>query len=418
MENPVRQLGQNLSMTLVTVAFLGCSEAQSPPVRLSHLGDTLLVSSPAPRISDTLIPREVARIGLSDGPLEYIFNQIFSFTVSPSGEVLVHDEGEGIRRFDPQGGYLGHLARQGEGPAEVRYVRGLSASRSGTVAAYDLGNARITLFMEDGTTQTVRRPAGMPPYNEDALLFHDDGSLWVSISPLLSPQGGIPHPRAVFARIDDAGALVDTIFTPESLGARCPMLSDRQNRGGFWEDKREPYFPKAKWSFGRDGTLVFGCPVDYLLDVVRPDTSVVRLHRAWVPLEMSEEEKDFKAKWGIIPQLPTELPAYARVIIPGDHRIWVWPTQPSIKHPLSQEQQESFGETHTWLVSWEGSFDVFSDEGEWLAVVRLPREARYSGFPTQPSIFIRGDTIWAVAQDSLEVQYVVRYVVDGLPGMN
>ena len=313
MECPARRFGQNLSMILVTVALFGCSEVQSSRVQLNHFGDTLVVSSLAPRISDTLIPREVARIGRSDGPLEYIFNQIFSFTVSPSGEVLVHDQGEGIRRFDPQGRYLGHLARQGEGPAEVRYVRGLSVSRSGTVAANDLGNARITLFMEDGTTHTIRRPEGMPSYNEDALLFHNDGSLWVAISPMLPPEGGIPHPRAVYARINEEGALVDTIFTPESLGDRCPMLSNAQNVGGFWEDRREPYFPKAKWSLGPDGTLVFGCPVDYLLDVVLTDNSVVRVHRAWIPLEMSEEEKDFKAKTNPISRA-LSLPRAAGVI--------------------------------------------------------------------------------------------------------
>ena len=397
---------------------LASSCADEPESRFSRtrLGDTILVHSWEPRIADTLVPRETARVGLADGPLEYIFNQIFSFTVAPSGEVLVHDQGEGIRRFDAQGRYLGHLAREGEGPSEVRYVLGLSASRSATVAAYDLGNSRITLFEEDGTTRTIRRPEGMPPYGEDALIFHHDQSLWVAIAPPFPPDGPITHPRQSFVRISDSGALLDTLFTPASVGELCPILSTQQYRGGFYEDNREPYFPKAKWSLGPDGTFVVGCPADYTFDVISGEGPVVRISRPWVPLVMSEEEKDFKVKWGILPRLPSELPAYARLILPGDGRIWVWPTQPSMRMALPSEMQESFGETHTWAVSWSGVFDVFSADGEWLAVVKLPEEARYSGFPTEPSIFIRGDTLWAVAVDSLDVQYVVRYQVDGLAG--
>jgi hypothetical protein len=114
------------------------------------------------------------------------------------------------------------------------------------VAAYDLGNARITLFMEDGTTRTIRRPDGRPGYNEDALLFRRDGSLWVAITPIVFPEGGVTHPRPVFARVSDTGAMVDTIFTPALLGDLCPMLSTRQNRRGFWDDRREPYFAKMR----------------------------------------------------------------------------------------------------------------------------------------------------------------------------
>ena len=57
---------------------------------------------------------------------------------------------------------------------------------------------------------------------------------------------------------------------------------------------------------------------------------MVRISRPWTPLLMSEEEKSFILKWGLMPRLPSELPAYARVVVPGDGRIWVWPTQPSM----------------------------------------------------------------------------------------
>lgn len=380
-------------------------------------GDTVFVHSLRPAIPDTLFPRETARIGLADGPLEYIFNLIYTFTVGPSGDVFVHDEGEGIRHFDARGQYLGHLAREGEGPEEVRFAPGLAASEWGAVAAYDLGNQRVSIFEPDGIVQTHRRLLGRPPYYEDAILFHDDRTLWVSIVPLWNSDGAIPHPRPSFVRVTDSGSFVDTVWTPASLGEDCPMLSDRMNSGGFWEDKREPYFPKAKWSLGPDGTVAFGCPVDYSFDVHSPSGGILRISRPWTPLFMPEEQKDFFVKWGVLTRVPSDpLPAYARINLPGDGRIWVWPTQPSRRVPLSDRMQESFGETHTWSVSWSGAFDVFESTGEWLAVVKLPEDARYSGFPTEPGVFIRGDTLWAVAVDSMDVQYVVRYEVEGLSG--
>jgi hypothetical protein len=400
---------------ILALAASGCTDGAGPRVQRTRLGDTLWVHSLEPRVSDTLIPREILRIGRSDGPLEYVFSLISTFALGPSGEVLVHDQGEGIRRFDAQGRYLGHLARRGEGPGEVRYVVGLAPSGSGTVAAYDLGSSRITIFRGDGTTKTIRRPDGYAPYHEDALLFHDDGSLWVGINPAIGWEESAPHPRPVFARFSDSGALVDTVFTPRSLGNLCPLLSMGKHRDGFWEDKREPHFPKAKWSLGPDGTIAFGCPASYSFDVIRRESPLVRINRPWTPLFLSEEEEDFILKWGLMPKLPSELPAYARVVVPGDGRIWVWPTQPRMKYTLSRRMQEATGETYTWLVAWQGAFDVFDADGEWLAVVKLPEEARYSGHPTEPSVVIRGDTIWAVAQDSMDVQYVVRYQVDGLP---
>jgi hypothetical protein len=126
-----------------------------------------------------------------------------------------------------------------------------------------------------------------------------------------------------------------------------------------------------------------------------------------------QEARDFFATWVDI-DVPEELPAYARIIVPGDGRVWVWPSQPPVQEPLSQALAATTGLTHTWVIPWEGSFDVFDERGRWLAVVLLPQGARYSGYPTEPPVVIRGDTLWAVAHDELGIEYVVRYEVEGL----
>jgi hypothetical protein len=58
-----------------------------------------------------------------------------------------------------------------------------------------------------------------------------------------------------------------------------------------------------------------------------------------------------------------------------------------------------------------GRFSVFDEEGSLIAIVPLPEDVLYSGFPTTARVFIRGDTIWAVRTGSLGEQYVARYVV-------
>jgi hypothetical protein len=134
--------------------------------------------------------------------------------------------------------------------------------------------------------------------------------------------------------------------------------------------------------------------------------------RDWSPLPLSPDAAAFfRATRG---ELPPERPAYARITVPGDGRIWVWPNQPLVEEILNPEVRDRAGLITAWRLSTTGSFDVFSETGEWLAVVRLPSDVLYSGYPTTPYVVVRGDTIWAVAQDSLGVQYLGRYQVDGL----
>ncbi|MGD2152629.1 MAG: hypothetical protein PVG79_05125, partial [Gemmatimonadales bacterium] len=49
------------------------------------------------------------------------------------------------------------------------------------------------------------------------------------------------------------------------------------------------------------------------------------------------------------------------------------------------------------------AFDVFEPNGRYLGMVRAPR-----GFSTYPTPVIRGDTVWAVVRDELDVPYITR----------
>ena len=64
-------------LLMVVMGWFGtaCS-TQAPPQTSTQVGDTLVVRSSAPVIPDTLVPREVTRVGRLNGPLEHVFSDV------------------------------------------------------------------------------------------------------------------------------------------------------------------------------------------------------------------------------------------------------------------------------------------------------------------------------------------------------
>lgn len=420
MPSAIRRHRLRVPTAVAVLALLsGCGgeDIGEEAVRRYSVADTSVVENLWPEIADTLRPSEVARYGRAEGDPDYLFSEIYAFAVDESGRVFVHDSDEGIRVFSREGAFLGRAARNGEGPSEVGYVVGMAVRHDGGVVSMDLRNRRVSVLGMDRAPWSTRMPEGRPPYRDGVVVVMDDGRLFVGYNPLYPEDGsGIEHPRPIFIRVTDDGALADTVYTPEWVSYHCPELSSRRHSAGFWHDNREPYAPKVKWALGADGTLAVGCSATYTFYLIGPEGDVVRVARARARIEMSDEERAFRAAMPVV-QAERVMPAYARIRLPGDGRIWVWPTQPNVKIPLPPEVADQFGVTHTWSIPWQGAFDVFDETGRWLAVVELPARARYSGFPTEPGVVIRGDTLWAVEQDEYDVQTIVRYLVPGLsPG--
>ncbi len=394
---------------------MACS-TQAPPHTSMQVGDTSVVYSSGPVIPDTLVPREVIRVGRLNGPLEHVFSDVLAFTIGPDGSTFVHDRDDGIRRFSPDGEFLGYVARDGRGPAEVGYVQAMAANSAGELAAVDLTNGRVSVFdLESGEVLSLRRPNVRPRYVDGGLLYRRDGTLWMGVHPSSPGRGPIPHPRPAYLQVDAAaGNFPDTIFTPTDAAHECETLSTGEFRAGYWEDSREPFVPKTTWALGSAGSMAVGCPADYSLDVYRPDGTVVRITRRWSPVVMSAQEHEHMSGQAGTGDIPRERPAYARILLPGDGRTWVWPNQPGVWRELSPELRERLGETGRYRIPSTGSFDVFGPTGRWRATVRLPEEARFSGFPTELGVVVRGDTLWALAEDELGVQSIRRYEVPGL----
>jgi len=399
---------------------MGCGDphAGEQGYTKEHLGDTIHVHNLTPLYTEPAVLEPELRVGMMDGPDEYIFVDIYSLAVGPQGEIYaggVEADG-GIREFNRDGTFQRWVARAGPGPMEVRYITALSVNPEGVLAAREANARQVKLFFPDGGFEVFSAMQGLNRFHEDALQFHNDGSLWIGLGPPLSLWEPIPYPRPIFARISAARELVDTIFAPERLGEQC-LLGDIRYGSGVWRDKRDPWFPLGKWALGPNGTLALGCPADYTFDVIREGQPVLRISREWTPVRTFPGEYEY---WSSAPRMspralplppfPEHRPAYARIILPGGGRVWVWPVHPSVQHEMPEQQGALSNRTRYWWPATHGASDVFREDGRWLGEVQLPEELRYSGY-LPPHIVIRGDTLWARVRDSLDVQYVVRYRV-------
>lgn len=399
----------------------GCSKPQDGDqgYERERIGDTIHVHNLTPLHVEPARLEPELRIGMMEGPSEYLFVDIYSLAVGPRGEIYVGGvtADGGIRRFSREGVFEGWVARAGPGPMEVGMVTGLTVNGEGVVAARDRSARRVKLFFPDGRFQSFLAYPDPERYHEDALQYRVDGTLWAGINPpLYQVMDPIPYPRPIYVRISEQGELVDTIFAPERLGEGC-LLGDNRFIAGVWQDLRDPWFPLGKWALGPGGTLALGCPADYAFEVIREGRPVLRISREWAPVKPSPGEEEQRRNrplmysWARqLPAFPDQRPAYARIILPGDGRVWVWPTHPSVQRELPPRHQALTGRTYQWRVATQGSFDVFREDGRWLGRVRLPAEMGYNGYHP-PHVVIRGDTLWAAVADSLDVEYVARYRV-------
>ena len=444
-----------LAVILTTLVAGGCDERTPESAR--QLRDTTFVFSSAP-VRGTAALREVSRIGMIDGPPEYLLGEVLTFAVGPDGSLFVADRGT-LRHYDADGAYVRTIARRGEGPGEMTSVGGLDISADGLVAALDRGNRRVNVFSSDGTlVREIRlgtsRSAGAAAYGRDALRWDDHGELWLALNPPRSGPDTLRsgQQRPLFGRLIGHEEVRDTVFLPtrawEGCERRLPAYS-----GGFMEDNRLRNMPFAQWSRNRTGSLAFGCSVSFTIDVDRPRGSVTRFSREWEPPVRTEEEHEYWSavdRSGIaergnfnqvlvnlgrsaevmqIPPLPInprERPAFLRLWLADDGRVWAWRGAPGWSRPWTEEERSlrlqqlrQLGVPARELQprSWEywtptDGLDAFDKDGRWIGHVNTPETWVTAPYPGRGDPYFRGDTIWAVIKGEFDVRYVARFKVE------
>ena len=427
-------------VVLMTLVAGGCEKGTPDSSR--QLGDTTFVFSSS-SLRDTASLREVSRIGMIDGPPEYLLGRFPTFTIGLDGSLFVAD-GQ-LRHYDADGQYVRTIARRGQGPGEVRAVAGMDVSVDGRLAVLDFGNRRVSVFSPGGSLVREIRlsgSAGRPGQGRDAIRWDDEGQLWIALNPPRSgPDTLATGARPLFGRLIGHEEATDTVFLPirawEGCERRLPVYS-----GGSFEDNRVRHMPFAQWSRSRMGVLAFGCSASYAINVARPDGVVTRISKAWEPPVRTDEEHEY---WSdgfrmansqrrsdnqtltslgraaearpifSIPILPRERPAFLRLWLADDGRVWVWPGAPGWGRATTEEERRLSPSLPR--VIWEywnptDGFDVFDTDGRWIGHVNTPESWDADPYPGIIDPYIKGDTIWAVLKEEFDVRYIVRFEVE------
>ena len=199
-------------------------------------------------------------------------------------------------------------------------------------------------------------------------------------------------------------------------------FSSGEDRGTSVNDV--PFTPQPSWAFSPLGWMVGGLSTRYAIDQYLPDGRVLRIERVAEPVAVLADERASQEeqstwnmrrtqpdwRWNGDP-IPDTKPAFRSIMVGLDGRIWVLVHQPAERIP-DEEIDRSDDPDARPPARWREPvvFDVFEPEGTYLGRVRAPQ-----GFLLYPRPVFRGDHVWAVVRDDLDVQYVKRFRISTTP---
>jgi len=332
---------------------------------------------------------EEVRIGAVEGTGPETFGDIQLLAVDPAGRIYVFEsQAQELRVFDASGAYVRTIGRKGGGPGEFEMGIGMDWAPDGTLWVVDPQNNRFSIIDTSGAyvgskpTQggimSVPWPGG---FDDDGWLYHyaprvDDSEFGLSL---------------VLVRYDTTLTPRDTIEIPEYPGEREFFLFQNENS---YMRTPVPFGPDLVWDLTRRGEIWSALTGEYRIirSAAGGDTSRI-ITRDFEPLPVTESEIDsavagmewFTRMGGKIDRskFPSVKPALESFVVDDQERLWVLPV-------TTTEQQDRV-------------LDVFDSAGRYLGRVSLPFR-----LVTNPAPVIRGDMIYAVTRDELDVPFVVR----------
>jgi hypothetical protein len=342
-------------------------------------------------------------MGALEGPPEFAFGRIAQLAVDADGAMYVYDAlVPALRKYSRDGEYQYTLAAEGSGPGEYKRIEGLEICPNGMIAAWDVGNARINLYLPTGAaSSSIRVPGSLQTSRPFAV--DTSGLFYVKVN-YYDARGALT-PRLGFMRLTLDGTVVDTLPEPQEPPAPSYAIPITFSQGGL------DNFPVAKkWAVGPQGHMVVGVNDEYTFDIVSPEGPSTRVYRDRPAARLAPEER---AEWKMLirgakrvmppvrgdtflPPVPEVKPPYRELYMGSDGRIWVHLYVGAEKVGTQTSDPEL--PTITWYEP--AVFDVFEFDGAYLGEVRFPM--RY--WP----MVMKGDTVWGVRRGEFNEQYVFR----------
>jgi hypothetical protein len=402
--------------------LVGCSDSasQDTPWRTSvdSSGDTIRVAitGPMPAANIHQLVAEV-RVGAEEGTEEEIFWTISDVVGTDDGGLLVWDtQAKAIRRFGADGKFVARMGANGGGPGEHGHVNGIARLADRGWAVWDAQGSRINRYREDGSFVDIVRAPLSGFFLTDGLRSDSAGRLYVW-SPLDRDSVTMNVTTAGYVVLDSAGAIVDTVVfqmwgpEPDALSTQSPDGSSMINWGRPWATGNEA-------TLTPDGGLVSGLGTQYVFYILPPTGKPTRVEREYQPvpvtdLERSEREAQILERlrrvnpsfsWTGAP-IPATKPPYRDFRVGDDGRIWVHLYAPGEPIPEAEMPpvNPQFPNAVRLSTREPELYDVYEADGSLLGRVAVPSRTRV--------LRTRGNQVWGVMQDSLDVNYAVRFKV-------
>jgi hypothetical protein len=343
--------------------------------------------------------------------------------VDGRGRILVGDNGSGtVKVFDAEGRFLSALGGRGSGPGEFPEGIGSIWVENDTVAVF-AGERTVAFDAAGNPVATQSTPTTEGTY------FVVQGGLpgrWVSL--LSAPDNhprftGVAQVESPLVRVDlGMAARVDTLLT-------VPVRPIHPVRGG--SDIDWPVFAvMPAWGVAADGGLVVhgGLPYEYrMYDASGQLRRIVR--RDWEPKPVTDAGVDdryralVRARFDTVRgssvdqmlarvdrrlALPRSgvLPPLGAMLLGAGGGVWLLRNDLIAEDPVRAEWELFNTGARMGMAERPLRWDVFDAEGRFLAAVELPARFRPAA--------VDGDRVTGVQLDDMDVEYVVRYRVEGL----
>jgi hypothetical protein len=289
----------------------------------------------AQALPETVLEQPRVRIGVTDGDSAYLLFGAQQALRTADGHIVVINFGtQQIREYDAAGRHVRTLGRRGDGPGEFRMLQQIGLLERDSIAAYDIGTGRITVFGRDGR---VARANTVQPFGNTVLPraagFTRQGGLLVHTDFDRVFRSGESRDSVHFAVTNPLGVPVDTIGSY----AAAEMFTITSPEFGF---RRPVIFGRDVHASARGERLVIGASDAFRFDVFfaggrtrrsyehsqparqvsRQD--VARANRDWLDTQPERVRERVASRMGEFPHRET-YPAFAGLLAAADGSIWV-----------------------------------------------------------------------------------------------
>ena len=380
-------------------------------------GDTITVRTLSGSVwGDTAHLEAEVTIGMLEGPDEYMIGNPTSIAVGPAGVIYMLDrQVPVIRAYGPDGSYIRDIGREGGGPGEYREPGAIATLPDGRLAVRDPGNTRVSIFSQTGEyLGQTWYPGGF----HTSRRLHTDTAGY-AYSMVLTNYGTAPWDWEYgLVRIDPVDGIRDTIAVPRWDYEPAQITGSRE---GSSSSNTVPFTPQVSWSFSPLGYFVGGLSAAYRIDLFRMDAPLLRIERDWIPVPVTSEESGERRRratdnmrrqfpgwqWNG-PPVPDTKPPFRGLFVSEEGNIWVLvsqPGRPTMSAAEAREEEDRTGRPQIRFAE-PPAYDVFGPDGRFLGHVRVPES-----LSTYPEPIVRGDNVWAVTRDELDIPSVVRFRV-------